>query len=363
MKILQIIPSFGLGGAEIMCENLIYSLSKMGNEVSIISLFDYRSPITKRLEENGYHIIYLNKKSGVDFSIISKIAYELKRENPDIIHMHIDTAKYVWMAVKKAKIKSKLIYTVHNMADKDSFGISRKINFCLFKFRKILPVALSGIVQESISSVYKLNKQSIPIIYNGIDLDKCNAKTTYEFDGDIKILHIGRFAEQKNHKGLLEAFVQVHNAYPNSILQLIGDGELRKSMEEYAKVLKIDESVQFLGLKADVHSFLSQADIFVLPSTYEGIPITIIEAMASGLPIVATAVGGVPNMLLDKSEALLVECNPLSIANACINFIKDEQLRRHCGQNALTASKNFSADYMAGEYCKIYETLMYNDIK
>ncbi len=358
MKIVQIIPSFGLGGAEIMCENLVYSLAKQGHLVEIISLYTLRTPISERLEQRGFEILYLGKNRGIDLSMIPKIAKELSKIKPNVIHMHLDTAKYVYPAVKRVKINAVCVYTVHNMADKDSFGLSCKVNKFLFKRNIMHPVALSSIVQESIASFYGLDKTCIPIVYNGIDLNKCIKKNTYDLGEFVKIIHVGRFSEQKNHKGLLLAFSKIHNIFPNSILQLIGEGNDRMKMEEYAKSLGIRDKVQFLGLQSDVYSFLSQADLFVLPSIYEGIPITIIEAMGSGMPIVATAVGGVPDMLEDNKNALLVDIDTESIVNSCVKLLKNKKMRKQLGQNALNASNKFSSDFMAEQYCRVYNNFM-----
>lgn len=358
MKIVQIIPTLELGGAEIMCENLAYSLDRQGHSVNIISLYERHTPISERLEHKNFKIIYLDKKRGFDLSMISQIAAELKKIKPDVVHMHLDTAKYVYPAVKKAKSNAVCVYTVHNMADKESFGISSKINRHLFKRKLVQPVALSSIVQDSIASFYGQDKPCVPIVCNGIDLDKCIKKNTYDLGEFIKIIHIGRFSEQKNHRGLLAAFSKIHSIFPNSILQLIGDGSGRTAMEEYAKSLGIRDDVQFLGLQSDVYPFLSQADIFLLPSFYEGIPITVIEAMGSGIPIVATAVGGIPDMLEDNMNALLTDTDTESIVAACIKILNSKALRERLGQNALSASSRFSADFMSAQYCKIYNGLI-----
>lgn len=89
-------------------------------------------------------------------------------------------------------------------------------------------------------------------------------------------------------------------------LQLIGEGELKVQMEELANSLMIKDKVEFLGLKSNVYPYLNKADIFCLPSKYEGIPMSLIEAMGTGLPIIASNVGGIPDMLTDKKDALLV---------------------------------------------------------
>ena len=94
MKIIQIMPEFGLGGAEIMCENLTYGLKKSGHTVIVVSLFDYHSPITKRMEQNNIDIRYMNKRSGLDLSMIFRLIKLFSKEKPDVIHTHRHVLQY-----------------------------------------------------------------------------------------------------------------------------------------------------------------------------------------------------------------------------------------------------------------------------
>ena len=193
----------------------------------------------------------------------------------------------------------------------------------------------------------------VPIIFNGIDFSKCIVKKNYDIDGKFKILHIGRFSSQKNHIGLLAAFEKFNSKNPNSVLQLIGDGELKTETEKYVLEHKLSDCVEFLGTQSNIYPFLQRADMFILPSNYEGIPMTLIEAMGTGLPIVATAVGGVCDML-DAKSALLVNVDIQEIANAVSKLYLDGDLRKSLGESALKRSKVFSAEIMAKKYLNVY---------
>lgn len=353
MKIVQVMPEFGLAGAEIMCEALTYELIKLGHEVSVISLFDYHSVITERLENSGVNVIYLDKKLGLDLSMIGKLKKVLKNLRPDVVHTHRYCAQYAIPAANSVKIKCR-VHTLHSIAQKENGKLARILNKYFFKHNYLTPVALSPLIQQSIVQEYKLKKENIPVIFNGVDLSKCIEKKDYETNGNFKIVHVGRFAEPKNHIGLLKAFELFNKEYSDSELWLIGDGELRSEIEQYVKENDLKNSVKFLGLQEKVHQFLFDADIFTLPSNYEGIPMTIIEAMGTGLPIVATKVGGVPDMLEDKISALLVDNNTDAIANAFKEYYLDSEKRKEHGQNALKGAGKFSAKTMAEEYEKVY---------
>ena len=284
MKIMQIIPTFKLAGAETMCENLCIALKDAGEVVIAVSLYSDQTAITKRLEEKGIHIEFLGKQPGFDPMIFIKLVKLLKKEQPDIVHTHIVAAKYALPAAVIAGVKRK-VHTVHNMAQKEQGSIGKKINAFMYKYCGVIPVALSQEVRKSIQEVYSIPEAEIPVIYNGIDLSKCIQKTEYRIRKEYTILHIGRFMDVKNHEMLIRAFAKLVDKHDNVKLQLIGEGELKVQMEELANSLMIKDKVEFLGLKSNVYPYLNKADIFCLPSKYEGIPMSLIEAMGTGLPI------------------------------------------------------------------------------
>ena len=113
MKIIQIIPLLDLAGAETMCENLTNSLIKLGHEVTVISLYDYHSVVTERMEKNGINIFYLNKKSGLDLSLTFKLVKIFKEYKPDVVHSHLYAGKYAHVAASICGIKGR-IYTIHS---------------------------------------------------------------------------------------------------------------------------------------------------------------------------------------------------------------------------------------------------------
>jgi len=199
-----------------------------------------------------------------------------------------------------------------------------------------------------------MKEEKVPVVYNGVDLSRCIPKTDYKLTVPVQLLHIGRFNDQKNHKGLLDAFALLLRKNPSCCLNLLGDGELRPEIEAYAEELGLREKVIFHGSQANVYPYLHDADIFLLPSRFEGMPMTIIEAMGTGLPVVASAVGGVPDMLQNGKSGILVPQEPQAVADAVLKLLEQEALRRTLGENARKGSAQFSAEHMAASYCDIY---------
>lgn len=355
MKVIQVIPAFRLAGAEVMCENLCVALKNAGVDVIAVSLYSENTAITDRLDKKGVRIEYLDKKPGFDASVIIKLVHLFKKEKPDVVHTHIYASKYALPAAAIAGVKKK-IHTVHSMAQKEQGSLGKKVNTFLYRHCGVVPVALSSEVKKSIGEVYGLQESIIPVVYNGIDLSKCIRKNDYEANGVFTIVHVGRFMKVKNHKTLIRAFARFAEKKESIRLQLLGEGELLDEMKDYAEKLKVADKVEFLGLQSNVYPYLNKADVFCLPSEYEGVPMTLIEAMGTGLPIVASNVGGIPDMLVNGENALLVEPNYVAVENAIEKLYNDVEFRIRLGNAAALRSEEFSAKVMASSYIKIYRS-------
>lgn len=165
----------------------------------------------------------------------------------------------------------------------------------LFNHLADVKIAPSKLAAEFTFGKRVIDKNQVFILKNAIDLDvyrysikrreKIREELNIEED-TLVIGHIGRFVKQKNHRFLINVYNEIHKRVPNSRLILVGDGEKKQEVTELVEKLKLDASVHFLGIRADIPDLLSSMDVFVLPSLYEGLPNTVIEAQAAGLPCV-----------------------------------------------------------------------------
>ena len=217
-------------------------------------------------------------------------------------------------------------------------------------------VALSKQNKESAIKRYGHIAEAIPIVSNGIDQSRCIVKTDYSFNETITLIHIGRFVLIKNHEMLLEAFADVVSTIKGKSLKLklIGEGELLDMMKSKVKALSLENNVEFVGTKSSCYEDLGNSDIFILPSHSEGMPITLIEAMATGLPCIATSVGGIPDVITNGENGLLIEKNKEALTNAIRRLICDEELRKKLGEGAKKRAEEYSSSHMAEEYLKVY---------
>ena len=355
MRIIQVITCLNLGGAQTLLENLSYGLKDAGHDVIVISLEDYHSATAKRIEDRGIQVIYLDKKPHYDPTIAGKLGEVLKRLKPDIIHAHNIKKAYVYLAAKKAKVK-RVVYTVHNMAWQEQGFVGGLFSYIMFHTGCMVPVGLSPKVTESIKQRYYL--KNVSTVYNGTDLSRFSVKTDYALHAQPLILNIARLDAQKNHKRLIESFAIFSSQFPDAKLVIVGDGELREALESQTKDAGLTGKVLFEGLQDDIPKYIEAADVFCLSSDFEGMPMTLIEAMAAGMPIVSTNVGGISDMLTNNRSAVLTGLDATELANAVIRLLSNKDLRERLGKNAYEASQRFSHRHMAQEYISIYKKML-----
>lgn len=351
-------PEFGIAGAEMMCESLSLELKKNGDEVIVVSLYKYHSAITERLEKKGIKIEYLGKREGFDLLIYRKLDALIKRIKPDIIHSHRYVMQYCVPIAFKYHIP--VVHTVHNIAQKEQEWGKRKLAFLFYRYAHVIPVALSREIQKTICEEYQLEERRVPIVFNGEDLSKFKVKDSYKKNGRLKLLHIGRFMEVKNHHFMIAEIIELLKQ--GYLIEAFFVGENRNYIGDECKrmVEKIgfEEYIHFEGVQADVSRYLYDADVFVLPSKYEGVPMTIIEAMACGLPIIATDVGGISDMLSDQESAILIKNDGMGFRKAIIELYSDENKRRKIGEGAYKASSKFGVETMTDGYRRLYKKIL-----
>lgn len=352
MKIMQVVPEFRFGGAETMCANLSIELKKRGHEVLVVGLYRYESAITKRLTDSGIEVVFLDKKPGLDPLLVGRLVRLMRSFRPDAVHTHLYAAKYAQFAAILAGVHHR-VHTIHNMAQKDGGRADHKLNRILFRHFGVIPVSLSVAIRQTVTALYGIPQEMSPVILNGVPLEKCGSKAeNAEFTG--RFIHVGRFSKQKNHEMLIPAFIEAHKTHNQIELFLFGEGELEESCREMVTQRNAQDYIHFCGVTGDVYSQLARADVFLLPSLWEGIPITIIEAMGTGLPIIASRVGGVPDMLEDGVSGLLIDPEPEQLTRAIEALAEDADLRAKLGSQARLRADAFSASTMARAYEQAY---------
>ena len=345
-------PDFNLAGAEIMVENLCYELSKR-HEIVVVSMYHCETAITERLINNGINLVFLDKKNGFDWSATQKLKKVILDFRPDIIHTHRYMLMYAVLAGGLNK-ERKIFHTVHNVAEREVPSKLQYFQKFLFRSGKAIPVAISPRVRKSIEKRYGMNTNEIPMIYNGIDVKRFSPKIDYTQHDVFTCLHIGRFSEQKNHVEMILALKKLVDAGEKVRFIFVGEGDLFSDIKMQVDEQHLTDYVIFAGTTADVRPWFDRSDAFMLPSRWEGMPMTLIEAMSAAMPIIAANVGGIPDMLENEKSALLIEPNADEIERAVIRLKDNTQFREQIGQTAFRESQNFTAEHMGKEYQELF---------
>lgn len=354
MTIIQIIPSLEVGGAEKVVQSLAEELDRYENvRLIVVSLYRIETPITQALENNGIEIIYLDKQSGFDAGVVKKLHRLFKQLKPDVIHAHLYALLYAGLALVGTGVKGRF-YTVHSMAEKEVGRHYQLFYRWCFKHLGFRPVAISQEVKSSICDTYKLDSHQVSLVHNGISTTKFKQKSDYSLANPPVLLHVGSFKSAKNHTFLLDCLHQLVQTRPMK-LRLAGDGPLMSEMKEKVSQLGLEQSVDFLGQRDDINELLVNSDLMVLPSLWEGQPITLIEAMATAMPIIATNVGGVSSLIEHDKSGLLTEVDQDQFTDAVNNLLDNQVKRQRLGQTAYLNSHDFTAEKMAQNYYHLYQ--------
>ncbi len=370
-RILQLISSAGFFGAENVLIELSTELQAMGISITIGIFNNQLRPdleLMKRARERSLHTHVFRCRGRFDLGTISQICKYLKSENIDIIHSH-GYKSNIYALLSSWNKNMLLVSTCHNW-----ITLSNKMIFysyldkiALRKFDIVIPVSNS--VKKSLLSSGVSNKK-ISLIENGINVQRfstCEETENIRREIGISLTRkvigtVGRLSEEKGHKYLLLAAQEILKVDKNCIFLIVGDGNLRCSLELEAKALGIDDNIIFLGKRSDIPLLLSIMDIFVLPSLIEGQPMALLEAMAAKKPVVATNVGDIQKILKHNYSGYLVSpCNSEAIAEGIFYYLNNFENALKNGENAFNeVINNYSSVRMAREYLYVYNKYLQN---
>jgi glycosyltransferase involved in cell wall biosynthesis len=367
--LFQIISSLVPAGAERLVVHLLEYVDRGRFAPVCICLGSpLGSHLEARVQQLGVPLYFLGKGDKMSFEVLRKLDALFRQYRPAVVHTHLLALNYAYPLMIRYRTPARL-YTVHNLAEKDlglrAAPIVRALAF-RYRFGKVVPVAIAEEVRASIQRLY--GYPDPPLIPNGIPTDeyapdpdtRAQWRQAHSIEPHATVLtHIGRFAVQKNHRLLIEAFAQVRSNAPLYLL-LVGGGELENAVREQVAALGLESRVRFLGIRADVADILRASDAFVLSSRWEGNPMSVMEAMAAGLPVVSTAVGGVPELVRDGETGLLVPSEDTGALAQAIQALVDNPARRQAMGAAARqhAVASFDIRHTVRGYEQLYEALL-----
>lgn len=366
IRVMEVLASLKRAGAERMAVSLACGLDRERFETRVVSLFDaFPEGFEPVLAGQGIAVEHLGKRKGMDLSIYPRLMRVYRDFRPDIIHTHSYVMRYAFPA-SIVHPKGRLVHTVHNVAMRETEWMGRMIHRVAFACGA-KPVAVAGEVARTFREVYGFDVEAT--IANGVDTGRIlgdgagrswRAANGFS-ENDRLALSVARLDEQKNPLGLVTAFVKALFHDANWHLLLVGSGSLDEAVRSRVVELGLERRIHVMGVRADVREILAAADLFVMASHWEGNPMAVMEAMAAGLPVLSTAVGGVPELVEDGATGLLVpQGDSDALASAMTTLAGDTSRRAEFSKAALLRAKQFSSDAMVKKYAALFESLVGN---
>jgi glycosyltransferase involved in cell wall biosynthesis len=379
-KVIRVIARLNVGGPAIHVILLTGGLNKQRFESQLVS--GQEAP-----QEGNMH--HLAEEKNVEFTVISNLGRELnplsdlttlwqlytlfRRENPDIVHTHTAKAGTVGRIAAVLAGVPVIVHTFHGHVLHGYFGslkeaFFRAVEMVLATFTTKI-IAVSESCRQDLIRYRVSLPEHIQTIHLGLELEKFRAFSQEtrlalraEWDIPAQAFLVGIIARMvpiKRHEDLFRAIALLLPEYPNTYFAVIGDGELRPALEQQAQDLHIAHRVVFTGFRNDTERIYQTLDLTVLTSANEGLPVMIIESLSSGTPVVATRVGGVPELIEEGETGFIVDAyNPESIAAGLIKAIENPEKTKGMGKKAQDATiQKFSSTRLITDIEHLYDTL------
>jgi glycosyltransferase involved in cell wall biosynthesis len=364
--VLHLISSNGLFGAEKVMLNIAEGNGANGRKSWVIGLKNRHNPHEEVIGEAKKRDIpaqIIESNGRFDFGAVNRLTQFIRANNIAILHTHNYKANFIGLlAAKKAKIP--IVATLHGY-----IGNGRKLKlyealdrFILRYFDRVV------LVDDSLKKWFKNGSVKYEVINNGVNIHesqghkvtRSQVKAKLGIDeNDLVIGTVGRLSEEKGHKYLIEAFAKLIKDYPNARLLIVGEGELRKELEQLSETLGIKEKVTFTGYQEDVTQYHALMDVYVSPSLVEHFPMSILEAMSFGKAIVATDAGGTAKLIDEKTGIIIKSGSSDQIYQSIAQLLKDNSLRRTLGEQAQRLALE---KYSLGQMVDTYKTRIYEPI-
>lgn len=368
IRVMQIINSLDIGGAERVAVNIAAHLDPERFDSSLLTL-EKPGPFAVILEKRGIPFTSLHKKPGIRPGIFLRIARHIRRREIDIVTTHNYGALFYGSFGARLGGCSRLLHVDHNplLSSKRRYPIPHKrLSSAAYKV-----IAVSGEVRANLIAQEGIAPERIDIISNGVDdslfsmpFDRHSLSARLGIPENRVVIGTGaRLVYEKGLVHLLDAAGLIKKKRDDFVLVIVGDGPLMGQLRKKAHDNGLNGHAVFTGARTDFHEIIRLFDIFVLPSVSEGLPLSLLEAMAAARAVVASQVGGIPEVITHGQTGLLVPPgSPAHLADAVELLMDDPGYRAKCGQSArLKFEEKHSAQAMAASYARLYESVLGSD--
>jgi len=358
MRIVQVTESLEIGGAERVVVTLANELARR-HDCSVICL---KQQGALAADLAGVPVSCIDKREGNDPGAVLRLARALRRARAEVVHSHdwggyLDVMMAAWLA--RVPVAAHTVHGKYMAYPPGRLAAFKKSlrHFCERRAARRYGnvICVSDALRAHVAEEVGLPESATRTIVNGVAVRPL-ARERVAQPGAARLVSVGRLAAVKNIALLIRAFAPLAARWPQLSLSIVGDGPERGALEKLAVELGLTGAVHFLGFRSDIDELLAQSDVFVLTSLSEGIPMSILEAMKSGLPVVATRVGGVPATVADGETGVLVDSgDERALTRALATLIEHPRSAQAMGEAGhARAAAQFSVDAMVSAYESVY---------
>lgn len=363
MKILFVITSLTFGGAETQLVRVATQLKQRGWQIRVVTLLPPKA-YARELENIGITVGTLGMRRKVpDPRAILRLARYIRHWKPDIVHSHLFHANLLARITRPIAPIPVLISSLRSITE------TSRLREALYRVTDPLCDVTTHVCQTGAERYVRIGtvpKHKMRYIPNGVDTStfRPDSEARERLRSELNAEHafvwlaVGRFDPPKDYPTLLRAFSTAINDMPDSLLLLAGDGPLREEMEDMARLLGVHPHIRFLGIRRDIAQLMNAADAYVMSSSREGLPNVLLEAHATGLPVVATNVGGNSEIVQDGVTGLIVPPrNPDALAEAMRRITAlSESDRQQMGAAARKhIVRNYSIEHVVNLWEQLYQ--------
>jgi len=365
-SVLHVVNNLNVSGATTLLLDIAANVT--GDADLAICTLEPENPMTGRLLEAGARVISPNRKLGLA-SGTRWVCRVIRQTRPDIIHTHLLPATQVGLAAARLTGKP-VVTTVHFTFERlGRSKLLRRMNQVSFTFYKRI-FAISDAVKQSILDHCSVPEESVVVLRSGVDFTRIRpadpdlrARARQQLgiaEDELVIGSVGRLKKIKGYDLLIDAVAQLRADFPSTRLVLVGDGPEMARLQQQAAERRIDNAVIFAGTQKEPGAFLASFDIFVLPSLFEGLGLSIVEAMMAGLPVVGSTAGGIPEVVSHGSSGLLFEAGNSSDLASCLHeLIRSPELRRRLAvAGKAKVEKEFAIERYVGRLYDEYAAML-----
>lgn len=366
--ICHVIHAMGVGGAEVLVDQMV---RRMAEEFRcVVAVLDDIGELGRRLHHDGIAVEHLQRSPGIDRRCARRLRRFADQQGAVLLHAHQCTPFFQAMLSRGFTGSRPVVFTEHGRHFPDYPSRKRMVVNRLLLQNEDRLIGCGGAVRTALIQNEGLPSSRVEVIYNGVDLaasagssadarQRIRAEFGYG-EHDFVAVQVARLHELKDHQTALKTIDAVRREVPHVRLLLAGEGEQRQAIEDSVRRMGLQQHVTLAGTRSDVADLLAAADAFLMTSISEGIPLTVIEAMAAGKPVVSTAVGGIPEMIVHgQSGFLAASGDAKALAESLMALQKNPVLAAEMADLASReAEARFSLDAMLSSYRQVYQEVI-----